>query len=250
MAVHLIESVKADLIAYDGADYAPASLISDLNGGAGWNGGWSGINNVVSGSLVMNGVATTGDRFVTDGGNFGSSLVIATTGFEALLHNGRFGKDGSGYQVIWNFQPDGRGSTPESRLLYASDFEVRHDFLPGVPNGGRRPRGGLIKGRDGAFYGATFAGGAENAGTLFALAGTGGPAMVSVILNLVFSAAGRTFRFSVAGASLAQYQVQATDAPPAWQAIGALQAAPDGSAHFSEQVPPGGGSRLYRVVDQ
>ncbi len=130
MAVHLIESVEADVIAYDGADYAPTSSISGLNGGTGWNGGWSGINNMVSGSLLMNGVATTGNRFVTEGGNFGSSRVIATTGFEALLNNGRFGKDGTTLWLRYLFRAVSNSSNNYSNLaLYDGTVSAENQVL-------------------------------------------------------------------------------------------------------------------------
>ena len=98
LVVSLPNALGAALIAYDGADYAPTTSISGLNGGTGWNGGWSGVNNVVAGSLLINGVASNGNRFVTDGNNNGSVRVIGTNGFEALLQNGRFGKEGT---TLW-----------------------------------------------------------------------------------------------------------------------------------------------------
>src|SRR5277367_2063365 len=87
LALFLSNSLRAALIAYDGAGYAPTNSISGLNGGVGWGGGWTGNNSVVAGSLLINGVATNGNRFVTDGNNDGSSRVIGTNGFGALLQN-------------------------------------------------------------------------------------------------------------------------------------------------------------------
>lgn len=94
----LAGTAHAALISYDGADYAPTTSISGLNGGTGWNGGWIGANRVVAGSLGINGVATKGHRFVTDGNYTSSSRVISPNGFGALLNNGRFGKDGT---TLW-----------------------------------------------------------------------------------------------------------------------------------------------------
>lgn len=90
--------LSAALIAYDGANYSPTSSINGRAGGTGWNGGWAGNLNVVTGSLTINGVATNGNRFVTDGNNTGSFRTIATAGHASLLTNGEFGKDGT---TLW-----------------------------------------------------------------------------------------------------------------------------------------------------
>ncbi len=57
--------------------------------------------------------------------------------------------------------------TPTS---HAQTFPVYGDYsFPGSP-GGSGPRGALVQARDGAFYGATYAGGANNTGTIFKIA--------------------------------------------------------------------------------
>lgn len=137
-AILLPGSVHAALIAYDGADYPPTDSISGLNGGTGWNGAWSGDNNVVAGSLVLNGVATTGNRFVTDGNGAGSPRVIGTAGFEDLLQGGRFGKEGTTLWLSYLFRAVTTSANNIAGLLiYDGEVsEANQVLFAGVPTGG------------------------------------------------------------------------------------------------------------------
>lgn len=128
----------AALIAYDGADYAPTTSISGLNGGTGWKGGWTGVNNVVAGSLLINGVATNGNRFVTDGNGNGSPRVIGTNGFGELLNNGRFGKDGTTLWLSFLFRAVTTSANNIAGLiLYDGPVSTANQVLfLGVPTGG------------------------------------------------------------------------------------------------------------------
>jgi uncharacterized repeat protein (TIGR03803 family) len=123
------------LIAYDGADYAPTNSISGLNGGVGWDGGWTGNNSVVAGSLLINGVATNGNRFVTDGNNDGSSRVIGTNGFGYLLQDGRFGKPGTTLWLSYLFSAVTTSSNNQAGVLLY-DGAVNQVLYIGVPTGG------------------------------------------------------------------------------------------------------------------
>ncbi len=135
LALFLPNSLRAALIAYDGADYAPTNSVSGLNGGTGWDGGWSGNNSVVAGSLRINGVATNGNRFVTDGNNDGSSRVIATNGFGDLLQNGRFGKAGTTLWLSYLFRAVTTSSNNQAGILLY-DGAVNQVLYIGVPTGG------------------------------------------------------------------------------------------------------------------
>jgi uncharacterized repeat protein (TIGR03803 family) len=97
--------LSAALIAYDGANYDPTDSINGLNGGTGWQAGWSGFDNIVAASLTINGVATTGNHFVTDG-NSGSVRVLDTSSFPALVSNGKFGKKGTTLWLSFLFRPE------------------------------------------------------------------------------------------------------------------------------------------------
>ncbi len=66
---------RAALIAYEGADYALTSSIAGLTGGTGWKGGWNGDTRVGAGSLAINGVSTSSNRFVTSGNGAGSARI-------------------------------------------------------------------------------------------------------------------------------------------------------------------------------
>jgi uncharacterized repeat protein (TIGR03803 family) len=93
----------------------------------------------------------------------------------------KIGKDGSGYQVIRNFQPDSQGSTPESRLLLGSDgwlygttdashpvsgatiYKLKPDGsdyrVLGRFGGAHLQRGALVEMPDGLLYGTASEGG-------------------------------------------------------------------------------------------
>jgi hypothetical protein len=101
----------AALLAYDPANYPPVSALSGLNGGVGWNGPWAGNDNVLSGSLTINGVATNGNHFLTDGNNTGSFRLLDTTGPLALTSNGKFGKDGTTLWLSFLFRPESTAPT-------------------------------------------------------------------------------------------------------------------------------------------
>jgi len=130
--------LRAELIAYDGADYPPTSSISGKNGGTGWKGAWTGINNVVAGSLVFNGVATAGNRFVTDGGHNGSPRVIGTSGFESLLQSGRFGKEGTTLWFSFLFRAVSTSADNAAGVLFydGAVSAANQVLFIGVPTGG------------------------------------------------------------------------------------------------------------------
>ena len=99
----------------------------------GWDGGWIGSpNNVVAGSLVMNGVATAGNRFTTDANSY-LNRIIGTAGHAALVTNGKFGKDGT---TLWlSFLMRVETITPNNYAglnLYGGDVQ---QLYIGVPTG-------------------------------------------------------------------------------------------------------------------
>ncbi len=129
---------RAELIAYEGANYAPLTLIAGLNGGTGWRGEWSGDTRVVSGSLVLNGVSTSGNRFVTSGNGAGSARAIETSGFEGLLQSGRLGKEGTTLWLSFLFRAVTTGNNNAAGvLLYDGPVSAANQVLfVGVPTGG------------------------------------------------------------------------------------------------------------------
>jgi uncharacterized repeat protein (TIGR03803 family) len=107
----------------------------------------------------------------------------------------RLNSDGSGYQVLHRFVA-GELLEPQGRLLEGSDgvlygttrrgygpyylwggvFSLSKDgsnyriplWFPGdLPGDGKEPAAGLVSGNDGLFYGSTYYGGSNNAGTVF-----------------------------------------------------------------------------------
>ncbi len=117
----------------------------------------------------------------------------------------KLNKDGSSYALLHSFGADADdGRTPTATLassrngvLYGSTYEggltnarasngtvfkvsadgsqysVLHKFA-GPPDDGRTPWGALLEGNDGALYGTTLSGGAQQYGTVFKLASDGG----------------------------------------------------------------------------
>ena len=126
-------------------------------------------------------------------------MLYGTTVQGGSLGNGsvfRLNKDGSGYQVLHEFdETDGQGSFPEAPVLQGKDgalygttadnqgqgpgkvfklntdgsgFQILHDFGANT-NDGSLLLWGLMEGRDGAIYGTTFYGGTRDGGTVFKL---------------------------------------------------------------------------------
>jgi uncharacterized repeat protein (TIGR03803 family) len=105
---------------------------------------------------------------------------------------------GGGYTILHQFTNSTDGSTPFSRLVQGTDgflygttyyggtadagtifklntngagYSVLYSFT-NHPDGAN-PRGGLIQGKDGGFYGTTYGGGGSNLGTVFRINGDG-----------------------------------------------------------------------------
>ena len=95
----------------------------------------------------------TGDP---DGANPFAPLVVDSDGmFYGTTVNGSAANTGPTGTV---FKMDSSGA-----ILF------RRNLTPGITGDGTNPYGGLVKGRDGRFYGTTFQGGALGVGTLFSI---------------------------------------------------------------------------------
>ena len=79
-----------------------------------------------------------GNRFVTDGGHNGSPRVIGTDGFESLLQNGRFGKEGTTLWFSFLFRAVSTSADNAAGVLfYDGAVSAANQVLYiGVPTGG------------------------------------------------------------------------------------------------------------------
>ncbi|HEY3333533.1 MAG TPA: choice-of-anchor tandem repeat GloVer-containing protein [Capsulimonadaceae bacterium] len=132
----------------EGAD---GNFYGTTSNGAGYSGG-----SVFK--ITPAGVLTTLHKFTNgaDGGHPLGGLALGADGNyygTASISNGT-----SGFGVIYKITP-------------AGDFTTLYTFLGG--NDGAGPRGTLLRASDGAFYGSTFYGGANGAGTLFKITADG-----------------------------------------------------------------------------
>lgn len=104
---------------------------------------------------------------------------------------------GTGYNITVKTQPVdgplfgvtyGKGTVGDSAvsnvLVSPISLTVLHSFAGSVANDGSGPSGGLIQAADGALYGTTQQGGANNAGTVFKISPTGA---ASVLHSFGFS---------------------------------------------------------------
>jgi len=154
--------------------------------------------------------------------------------------------------LLYGTASEGGRPIPASGYLFrigkdGSDYEVLHELLPGAPNG-RSPWGGFLKGRDGALYGTTLAGGANGAGVIFKLARAGGQTNLPATLTATMDA-GNTFRLTLTGSPLASYEIQATGQLPAdRQTVTNLSADANGVGQYSETISAFSTSRLFRAV--
>ncbi|PYJ80675.1 MAG: hypothetical protein DME22_23615 [Verrucomicrobia bacterium] len=139
------------------------------------------------GSSPASGVIEGSDRALYGTTSGGGSLRYGTVF--------KVNKDGSGYQILWNFQgyANGDGANPQAGLIEASDgvlygttylggagdgtvFRLNKDgtgysIIKSLVRGGAEGAGpfGLIEGTDGALYGMSYSAGSGHGGTIFKL---------------------------------------------------------------------------------
>ena len=129
----------------------------------------------------------------TDGSLYGVTTAGGSNNVGIVF---KLNKDGGGYTILHHFRTTGAdGRTPESALVEGADaglygttssggsnnlgtvFRLNMDgssytnlhHFTGSGGDGAAPQPGLLKGSDGALYGATSAGGSNNVGTVFTL---------------------------------------------------------------------------------
>jgi len=112
---------RADLIAWDSAEYTPRQTLNGYAGGGGWGGPWTGNNNVVAGGLQLAGLPSAGNHFTTDGNLYTSFRSLNTEGLlEWTVPGNRFGTwdtAGSGRPIDLTFSNGTQVETPFGALL-------------------------------------------------------------------------------------------------------------------------------------
>lgn len=130
----------------------------------------------------------------TDGDHSEAGLVLKDTTFYGITgYNSRFFKitPSGQFTVLKTFVYNSDGNTPLGNMIVGTDGSLYGTLSTGGPNGkgtifkittagaftklrdingttdGSYPRGSLVQGSDGAFYGTTFSGGTNGVGTIF-----------------------------------------------------------------------------------
>jgi uncharacterized repeat protein (TIGR03803 family) len=114
-------------------------------------------------------------------GDFGAFIKVTPTATEKVLVDFNFtngndpnlptqGTDGNFYGTAVSGGSKGLGVL--YKITSSGSIKVLHNFV-GFPTDGTNPIGQLVQGADGAFYGVTYLGGANNLGTVFKVTLTG-----------------------------------------------------------------------------
>jgi uncharacterized repeat protein (TIGR03803 family) len=173
-------------------------------------------NGALYGTTYSGGASNSGTIFTlgTNGGgysilhSFKAFVGDAQSPLGALLQ----GRDGILYGTTYSGGTNGAGAI--FKLIPAStNYSVWRSFLSSGGDG-RNPRGGLVLGGDGAFYGTTWSGGQSAVGTVFQIHPPETPDMLGVTV------AATTAQVRFAGVSGYQYQVLRSTNLVNWVAVG------------------------------
>jgi uncharacterized repeat protein (TIGR03803 family) len=178
---------------FDGALYGTTELGGSSNNGAIFKLNKNGTGTTVLKSL---GLVTSGAEQPhctllqsADGLLYGTTAFGGTANFGTIF---RIGTNGADFAVVWNFV-FGSGREPRAGLIAAADGSLLGTTrIGGGPNKGTifrlepqanrvsllrqlndffndgiRPRGPLVRGSNGFYYGTTFGGGSDDQGTVF-----------------------------------------------------------------------------------
>src|SRR5439155_1543057 len=179
----------------------------------------------------------------------------------------KLNNDGSGYNVLYNFQTLGDGAYPRDALVEGSDgalygttpvvgnrdagtvfmlnkdgsgYNVLYSFAA-TGSDGRGPAAGLVKATDGAFYGTTFSGGNMNLGTVFRLLPPQTPTMIAVTFS------DSTAQVSFAGVSGYRYGALRSSDLTNWNVL-AIITMPSAGVYTVAESTPASPVAYYRAV--
>jgi uncharacterized repeat protein (TIGR03803 family) len=194
------------------------------------------------GTTYSGGASNAGTIFTlsTSGGgyrilhSFRSFAGDAQSPLGALLE----GKDGVLYGTTYSGGSNGVGAI--FKLAQAgANYSVWRGFRSSGGDG-QNPRGGLVLGNDGAFYGTTWNGGQAGAGTVLHLYPPETPEMLGAVV------AGTTAQVWFSGVSGYQYQVLRSTNLAAWTALGTVPMPVSGLCTNVDMAAPAGGA-FYRA---
>jgi uncharacterized repeat protein (TIGR03803 family) len=200
-------------------------------------------NGALYGTTYSGGASNAGTVFTlsTNGGgynirhSFGSFEGDAQSPLGALLE----GKDGGLYGTTYSGGSNGVGAL--FRLALAgTDYSVWRGFLSSGGDG-QNPRGGLVLGSDGAFYGTTWHGGQSGVGTVFQIYPPETPQMLGAVVT------GTTAQVWFSGVSGYQYQVLRSTNLVSWAGLGTVPMPASGVCTNVDPAAPAAGA-FYRAA--
>jgi uncharacterized repeat protein (TIGR03803 family) len=175
-------------------------------------------NGALYGTTYSGGASNAGTIFTlgTDGGGY--NILHSFKGFAgdaqsplgALLE----GRDGTLYGTTYSGVSNGAGAIFKLAQTGAN-YSVWRSFLSSGGDG-QNPRGGLVLGSDGAFYGTTWDGGQAGVGTVFQIYPPETPDMLGAVVI------GATAQVRFSGVSGYQYQVLRSTNLVDWAGLGTI----------------------------
>ena len=199
-------------------------------------------NGALYGTAYSGGASNSGAIFTlgTDGGGY--NILHSFKGFAgdaqsplgALLE----GQDGMLYGTTYSGGSAGAGAI--FKLTQAgANYSVWRSFLSSGGDG-QNPRGGLVLGSDGAFYGTTWDGGELGVGTVFQIYPPETPNMLGAVVI------GTTAQVRFTGVSGYQYQVLRSTNLVNWAVVGTVLMPVSGVGTNVDMAAPVGGA-FYRA---
>jgi len=200
-------------------------------------------NGALYGTTYGGGASNVGTIF-TIGTNGGGYIILhsfmsfasdAQRPFGALLE----GRDGVLYGTTYSGGSNSAGAIFKLTQAGAS-YSVWRSFMSSGGDG-QNPRGGLVPGSDGAFYGTAWNGGQAGAGTVFQIYPPETPTMLGV------GVAGETAQVRFRGVSGYQYQVVRSTNLANWGVVGTITMPASGVGTNTDVAAPAGRA-FYRAA--
>ena len=200
-------------------------------------------NGALYGTTYSGGASNAGTIFTLGTNGGGYNILHSFRGFAgdaqsplgALLE----GKDGLLYGTTYSGGSNGVGAI--FKLAQAgANYSIWRGFLSSGGDG-QNPRGGLVLGSDGAFYGTTWNGGQSGVGTVFQIYPPETPQMLGAVV------AGTTARVLFSGVSGYQYQVLRSTDLVNWAGLGTVPMPVSGVYTNVDSAAPAGGA-FYRAA--
>jgi uncharacterized repeat protein (TIGR03803 family) len=175
-------------------------------------------NGALYGTTYNGGASNVGTVFMlsTDGGGYSILHSFNSFAGDAQRPRGALleGKDGLLYGTTYSGGSNGVGAI--FKLAQAgANYSIWRGFLSSGGDG-QNPRGGLVLGSDGAFYGTTSAGGQSGVGTVFQIYPPETPEMLGAVVT------GTTAQVWFSGVSGYQYQVLRSTDLVNWAGLGTV----------------------------